>query len=78
VEVRSCVLQDAENCNIKTAYLLEKYVGTDDCQWRYIRGRASCVCRTKHGRETRALWGICYCHRKFDAIDEMSYKPMSL
>jgi len=59
-------------------YLLEIYVGTDDRQCRYIWGRFSFVCRTKQGRETRAVWVISWYHRKFDAIDAVSYKPMSL
>jgi len=36
---------------------LENYIGTDDCQCCYIRGRCY-MCRTKQGSKARALWGI--------------------
>jgi len=41
---------------LKMASFLENYIGTDDWQCRYIRGRCSYVCRTKQGRQTRVLW----------------------
>jgi len=33
------------------------YIGTDDWQCRYMRGRCSYVCRTKQGSKVRALMG---------------------
>ena len=50
------------------------YFGKDDWQCRYIRGRCSCVCRTKQGRKTRVLWGISWYHRMNNAIAEVSNK----
>ena len=47
---------------LKIIYLLENYSGTDDWQCRYIRGRSFRVCRIKHGRKTRVLWGISWYH----------------
>jgi len=34
------------------------HIGTDDWQYRYMRGGCSYVCRTKQARNTHALWSI--------------------
>jgi len=35
------------------------------------------VCRTKQGKKTHALWGICWYHRMYNVIAEMSHGPRS-
>jgi len=50
--------QERDGRVLQTVYVLKRYTGTDDCKYRYIRGRGSCVCRIKQGRKARALWGI--------------------
>jgi len=47
---------------LKISYFLENYTSTDDWQC-HIWGRCSYICRTKHGRKIRALWGISLYHR---------------
>jgi hypothetical protein len=54
------------------------YIGNNDWQCCYIRARCSCVCRTKQGRKTRALCGISWFHRIYNAIDEVLPRPKSL
>jgi hypothetical protein len=39
----------ADDRILKTILFLENYIGTDDWQCRFIRGRFFYVCRTKYG-----------------------------
>jgi len=61
-----------------TAYVLETYIGIDEQQCRYIRGRCSYVCRTTQGKQTRALWGVSWYHWRYNVIFGVSHKPRSL
>jgi hypothetical protein len=63
---------------LEIIYFLENYIGNDDGQCRYIRGRCSYVSRTKQGREKRALLGFSWYQGMYNATDEVSHKQRSL